>query len=222
MSGPATSRHARPLVLVTSFEPFGGSAVNPTIAIARALEAMPHASGGRAYLTLPVVTGTGPGSAWHALAPHLEVLRPDAVVSLGESAKADRINLERVAVNLRDSRIADNGGTMLQDQPVVDGGPNAHFATLPVRAMVAACESSGVPAQLSLSAGSFLCNELMYRLLDHAAGGGPRFLAGFIHVPQLPEQAAQRGGPSMSATDSARGVAAAIDALARGLHGALA
>lgn len=222
MSRPAPAPHARPLVLVTSFEPFGGSPVNPTIAIARALEAMPHASGGRAYLTLPVVTGTGPGSAWHALVPHLAALRPDAVVSLGESAKADRINLERVAVNLRDARIADNGGTMLQDLPVIDAGPNAHFATLPVRAMLAACESSGVPAQLSLSAGSFLCNELLFRLLDHAARGGERFAAGFIHVPQLPEQAAERGGPAMSAADSARGVAAAIDELARHLHGALA
>lgn len=221
MSAASTVAGARPLVLVTSFEPFGGSPVNPTVEIARELGAMSHAAGSRAFVTLPVVTGTGPGSAWHALAPHLAALRPDAVVSLGESAKADRLNLERVAVNLRDARIADNGGTMLQDQPVVEGGPNAYFATLPLRAMLAACESSGTPAQLSLSAGSFLCNELMYRLLDHAAGAAP-FLAGFIHVPQLPEQAAQRGGPATSAADSARGVAAAIEELARHLRGALA
>ena len=202
--------HARPLILVTSFEPFGGSALNPTIAIARALAEMPCRLGSRAYATLPVVTGTGAGSAWAAIQPVLETLRPDAVVSLGESAKADRINFERLAVNLRDARIADNAGVQLQDAPVVAGAANAHFATLPVREMLAACESAGVSAQFSMSAGTFLCNELMYRLLEH---GSPR-VSGFVHVPQLPEQAAERGGPSMDAATAASGVHAAIEVLA--------
>ena len=202
--------HARPLILVTSFEPFGGSALNPTIAIARALAAMPCRLGSRAYATLPVVTGTAPGSAWAAIEPILEAIRPDAVVSLGENAKADRINFERLAVNLRDARIADNAGVQLQDAPVVDGAANAHFTTLPVREMLAACESAGVAAQFSMSAGTFLCNELMFRLLEH---GSPR-MSGFVHVPQLPEQAAKRGGPSMDAATAAGGVHAAIEVLA--------
>lgn len=201
---------ARPLILVTSFEPFGGSPVNPTMAIAQELAAMPCATGSRAYATLPVVTGTGAGSTWATVEPLLDALRPDAVVALGESAKADRINLERVAVNLRDARIADNSGVQLVDAAVIVGAPDAHFSSLPLREMLAACESAGVPATLSLSAGTFLCNELMYRLQHRAS---PR-TSGFIHVPQLPEQALERGGPAMDAATSARGIHAALEALA--------
>ncbi len=203
----------RPLVLVTSFEPFGGSPVNPTMRIAELLRAMPTAHGSRAFVTLPVVTGVSAGSAWSTLAPLLDALAPDAVVALGESAKADAITFERVAVNLRDARIADNAGTQLVDMPVVEGAPDGRFSTLPLRVMRTACEAAGVPATLSLSAGSFLCNELMFRLLER---GAPT-IAGFIHVPQLPEQALTRGGPSMDATTSARGVNAALEILAAAL-----
>lgn len=203
----------RPCILVTSFEPFGGSHLNPTIEVARLLAEMPCAHGSRAYATLPVVTGISAGGAWATLLPLLESLRPDAVVALGENAKADRIHFERVAINLRDARIADNAGVQLSDTPVLDGAPNAHFATLPLRAMLAACEHAGVPAQMSLSAGTFLCNELMFRLLDSASCG----TAGFVHIPQLPEQAAARGGPSMDATTTARGVHAALEMLAHAI-----
>ena len=201
---------ARPLILVTSFEPFGGSPVNPTVEIARLLASMPCELGARAFITLPVVTGTEAGSAWDRLAPLLDELAPDAVVSLGENARADRIHFERVAVNLRDARIADNAGVQLSDAPVIDGAPDAYFARLPIREMHSACEASGVAAALSLSAGTFLCNELMFRLLD----GAHPALSGFIHVPQLPEQAAQRGGPSLDAATSARGIHAALEVLA--------
>jgi pyroglutamyl-peptidase len=200
----------RPLVLVTAFEPFGGSGVNPTMLIVQLLAAMPCARGSRVFATLPVVGGTGSGSAWAALEPLLASLRPDAVVALGESARAEAITFERVAVNLRDSRIADNAGVRAVDEPVVAGGRDAIFATLPVRALTAACDGAGVPATLSLSAGTFLCNEVMYRLL-----ADPRVpSAGFIHVPQLPEQSAERGGPSMDAATAAAGVHAALEALA--------
>ena len=201
---------ARPLVLVTAFEPFGGRGVNPTMLIARLLEGMPCARGARAFATLPVVGGTAAGSAWAALEPLVASLAPDAVVALGESARAEAITFERVAVNLRDSRIADNAGVRAVDEPVVAGGVDALFGTLPVRALAEACDGAGVPATLSLSAGSFLCNEVMYRLL-----ADPRVArAGFIHVPQLPEQAAERGGPSMEAARAAAGIHAALEHLA--------
>ena len=207
----------RPLILVTSFEPFGGSAVNPTIRIAELLRGMPCAHGRRVHATLPVVTGAEPGSAWATLAPLVESLAPRAVVSLGESARADRVQLERIAVNLRDATIPDNAGTALRDLAVVDGAPDGRFATLPLRAMHAAIEAAGVPVAFSNSAGTYLCNETMFRLLDGAAAvasaARPAFLAGFIHVPQLPEQALARGGPSMDAATAARGVHAALEAL---------
>lgn len=206
---------ARPVVLVTAFEPFGGSPVNPTIRIAELLElgeSIEHAR--LALAILPVVSGVGPGSAWATLAPILESLAPDAVVSLGESWRAERIAFERVAVNLRDSRIADNAGAELRDAAVVDGGAAAHFATLPLRAMLESCVAAGVEAELSLSAGSFLCNEIMYRALADASARGLARRSGFIHVPQLPEQAQLRGGPSMPAESSARGIHAALVRLA--------
>lgn len=202
--------HARPLVLVTCFEPFGGSSVNPTVAISRLLASMPCSLGARAFATLPVVGGVDPGSAWAAVAPLIRSLSPDAVVALGESASAEAITFERVAVNLRDSRIADNAGVLVVDEPVIDGGPDAIFTRLPVRELARACTAAGVPATLSLSAGSFLCNEVMYRLL--ADERVP--LAGFVHVPQLPEQSYLRGGPMMEARIAAAGVHAALEALA--------
>lgn len=205
---------ARPLVLVTCFEPFGGSHVNPTMAIVKLLESMPCGLGARAYATLPVVGGVEAGSAWDRASPAIESLRPDAVVALGESAKADAVTFERIAVNLRDGRIADNAGVLVVDEPVIDGGPDAIFATIPVRDLAQACVDVGVPSTLSLSAGSFLCNELMYRLLADERVGR----AGFIHVPQLPEQSYVRGGPMMEARIAAAGVHAALESLAASLR----
>jgi pyroglutamyl-peptidase len=132
------------------------------------------------------------------------------VVALGESAKAESVTFERVAVNLRDSRIADNAGVLVVDEAVIAGGPDAIFATLPVRELAQACIDAGVPSTLSLSAGSFLCNEVMYRLLADDRVG----MAGFIHVPQLPEQSYLRGGPMMEARIAAAGVHAALETLA--------
>lgn len=200
----------RPRILVTCFEPFGGSHVNPTMTIAQLLESMPCERGSRAYATLPVVGGTENGSAWARISPLIDSLAPDAVVALGESARAEAITFERVAVNLRDSRIPDNAGVLVVDEPVVDGGPDAMFATLPVRELAQACVEAGVPSTLSLSAGSFLCNEIMYRLLADDRVG----CAGFIHVPQLPEQSYARGGPMMEARIAAAGVHAALERLA--------
>ncbi|MFM7259093.1 MAG: pyroglutamyl-peptidase I [bacterium] len=199
----------RPLILVTSFEPFGGSPLNPTMRIAELLSAMSTSHGSWVFVTLPVVSGVSGDSAWARLEPLLESLAPDAVVALGESAKADAITFERIAINLRDARMADNSGAQLVDMPVVDGAPDGRFSTLPLRAMRAACDAAGVPATLSLSAGSFLCNEVMFRLLER----GVPAATGFIHVPQLPEQALARGGPSMNAETSARGIHAALESL---------
>ncbi len=200
----------RPSILVTAFEPFGGSVVNPTMRIVELLSGLPCGQGRRAYATLPVVGGVDEGSAWATISPMIDALRPDAVVALGESAKAEAITLERVAVNLRDSRIADNAGVLAVDEAVLEGGPDAIFTTLPVRELAQACVDAGVPSTLSLSAGSFLCNELMYRLLADERVGR----AGFIHVPQLPEQSYLRGGPMMEARIAAAGIHAALETLA--------
>jgi pyroglutamyl-peptidase len=199
-------------ILLTAFEPFGGSDRNPTIEIARLTrDSMPWIS----TAVLPVVTGVDAGSAWAALQPILDDSW-DAVVHLGESAKATTIMVERVAVNLRDSSVADNAGSMLRDELVIDGGPAAYFSTLPTRELVQASVAVDVPSALSLSAGSFLCNETMYRTLHAMHRAGRSTLAGFLHVPQLPEQAAVRGGHSMDSLVMARAVGAMLSRLRDG------
>ena len=186
-------------ILMTGFEPFGGSPMNPSALLTEALvqEGLPGAVLHAAIL--PVIGGLGTTGARSNLAGHIQRIRPEVVICLGESNRSTHIAFERVAINLRDDRIADNAGVQCRDLPVVEGGPDAYFSCLPVREMRDACEGEGVPALLSTSAGSFLCNEVMYGLLHGMARGEfPTVVrGGFIHVPQLPEQAAQRGGPSM-------------------------
>ena len=197
-------------VLLTGFEPFGGSAVNPSEKVVRRLARRPPAGLAIRAVVLPVAGGEAVG----ALAAAMDKFDPDAVVCLGESSRATGLLFERVAINLRDYRIPDNRGASVCDQPVVEGGPVAYFSTLPVRLMAAAAESVGVPATLSLSAGTFLCNEVMYALL-HAVHARPRLMpAGFIHVPQLPEQTTGlRDRASMDTPTVERGLRAALGVL---------
>ncbi len=199
-------------ILVTGFEPFGGSPINPSEILAQAIaeEHWPGAIVSRAVL--PVVGGQGKESSRAALGRAIELNQPSLVVCFGESAKATHIAFERVAVNLRDDRIADNAGVQIQDQPIVAGGPDAYFSSLPVRAMRDACEGEGVPALISMSAGTFICNEIMYTLLHGIEVGEFQSVVsgGFIHVPQLPEQAAERGGPSAELRHILTGVRASF------------
>ena len=187
-------------ILLTGFEPFGGSSFNPSSALVAAFAAEGLLGCVLTTAILPVIGGDGPTSARAELRRAIEAHQPHTVVCLGEASKATHIAFERVAVNLRDERIADNAGRQCRDEPVVAGGPAAYFSTLPTRAMHDACEGEGVPALLSMSAGSFTCNEIFYDLL-HASSIGDFSTVrrgGFIHLPQLPEQAAVRGGTSIS------------------------
>lgn len=198
-------------VLLTGFEPFGGSMINPSAEATLLLRRRQIPGIELVVRQLPVVGGVAVREMLDAIRSE----RPDAVVALGESGQASAITLERLAVNLRDYRIADNAGEQVTDEPVVPGGPAAYFATLPTRAMQAAMHAEGIPAELSMSAGTFLCNEVMYAMLHHIASEGLAIKAGFIHVPQLPEQvvAAGRGRASMDRETIARGVAAGLAGL---------
>lgn len=199
-------------ILLTAFEPFGGSDRNPTMAIVQSIGAsMPWVT----TTVLPVVTGVGSGSAWSVLHPILQESW-GAIVHLGESAKASMILVERVAVNRRDSSVADNNGSLLHDALVVDGGPASYLSTLPVRELVEASLAVDVPAALSPSAGTFLCNETMYRSLHALRSAGRSTAAGFVHVPQLPEQAALRGGPCMDAEVMVRSIGSMLSRLCEG------
>lgn len=136
--------------------------------------------------------------------------RPDAVLCIGQAGTRSAVTPEYVGINLRHARIADNLGNQPQDEPVVPGGPTAYFATVPVRAMTAAIEAQGIPAAVSYTAGTYVCNDLLYTLLHHYAETPVR--AGFIHVPFLSEQAPQ-GVASMPLAQMIRALEAAVSAL---------
>ena len=193
-----------PLLLVSAFEPFDGRAVNASAAALECLVADPPRGVAIAPLLLPVVGVTAPRRLLSAIRRH----RPVAVVALGEAGGNAAIAVERIAINLRDYPIPDNAGKQVRDRPVVKGGPLALQATLPAKAMVAAMRGVGVPAIESLSAGSYLCNEVMYALLHELAETLP---AGFIHLPLLPEQVGGTAArPSMSAETASRALHAAL------------
>jgi pyroglutamyl-peptidase len=203
-----------PCLLVTGFEPFGGEAINPSWEVARALHGRQVGAAAVVAVQLPCVFDQSLPALRAALRRH----RPAWVVSLGLAGSRSAINLERVAVNLCDARIADNAGVQPAGTPVVAGGPAAYFTRLPVKALAQRLQAAGLPAELSLSAGSFVCNQVMYGLL-HALRRQPGVLAGFIHLPPLPEQAAAHPGSRPLALDAqVRGLALVLAALVGGLQ----
>ena len=196
-------------LLLTAFEPFGGEAMNPAL---EAMGRMPDRVG-----EIDIVKLALPVTFAGCLAPVARAVAreaPDAVLCLGQAGGRTAMTPERIAINLDDARIPDNAGDMPQDRPVEPEGPAAYFATLPVKAMAAAVRAVGVEAAVSNTAGTFVCNHLMYALLHFLAREGPRVRAGFMHVPYAPEQVRDRPGTaSMSLEDMVRGLTAAVGAI---------
>lgn len=185
--------------LVTGFEPFGGEAVNPSW---EAVKGLPEEIG-----QLEIVKQCLPtcfGKAAELLLETVKREKPRAVLSVGLAGGRKGISLERVALNLRDARIPDNAGSQPVDEPVAEEGPAAIFTTLPIKAMLRALEEAGIPGRISNSAGTFVCNEVMYMALYQAGVS----MAGFVHVPYLPEQAEAKTppAPGMALEDMIRGL----------------
>lgn len=188
--------------LITGFEPFGGDGVNPSL---EALRLLPARLGALDIATaaLPVVFD----SALPALLAAIAAAQPDIVLGVGLAGGRAALSLERVAVNIDDARIPDNDGNRPIDRPVIAGGPAAYFTTLPIKAAAAALRQAGLPAAVSNSAGTFVCNHVFYGLMHEAAQSDGRFRGGFLHVPYLPSQAArQPGAPSMALEQIAEGI----------------
>lgn len=192
--------------LVTGFEPFGGESVNASLEAVRRLPARIGA--------LEIVTAALPTSYARSI-PALEDAigraKPEVVLCVGQAGERAALCVERVAVNVQDAETADNDGARPADQPVVAGGPAAYLTTLPVRAAVAGLRAKELPAQLSMSAGTFVCNHVFYGLMHLAATGKHRFRAGFLHVPRLPQQARAPGAPSMELDDITRGILVVLE-----------
>ena len=200
------------VVLVTGFEPFGGASVNPSGEVARRLDGR-RLGGVEIRAAVLPVDHVGAAAAVRAL---LDAHDHVAVVHLGLAAGRAQIALERVAINVMDYAIQDNAGWRARDESCVADGPAAYFSTLPLRAMLEALHAAGVPAYLSPTAGTYLCNYVMYATLHALAARPERPPAGFIHLPLLPSMVAPGNAeqPSMELELMLRGVAAALGVVA--------
>jgi pyroglutamyl-peptidase len=205
-------RHMK--ALVTGFEPFAGEAVNPAREV---LLRLPSRLGGLALATceLPAVFGR----SLAALEAAVGDTAPDFVLCLGQAGGRAELSLERVAINVDDARIPDNAGGQPIDRAVVAAGPAAYFATLPIKAAVAALREAGLPAAVSNTAGTFVCNHVFYGLMHLAAGRALALRGGFMHLPYLPEQAVRwPGAPSLALSDIVRGVEIVLSVAAARRH----
>jgi pyroglutamyl-peptidase len=172
--------------LITGYEPYGGRAANPAALMAQRLDGASIAGLRVVGRTLPV-TLDGLGPRLDAL---LEELQPRLVIALGLAPGEAMIRLERFAVNLADFEIPDNAGRRWRDQPILGSGDTALVATLPLRAIETALIAAGIPARVSNTAGTYLCNAALYHLLAAARRRGDGPVGGFIHLPYLPAQVA--------------------------------
>lgn len=183
-------------ILVTAFEPFGGEQVNPSWEAVKELDGCLIDGARVAARQLPCVFG----GALDALYTQIDELCPDLVFCVGQAGGRADISVERVAINVNDARIPDNQGNQPIDTPVVAGGPAAYFATLPIKSLTYGLREAGIPASVSHTAGTFVCNHVMYGLLHYLATTQSPARGGFIHIPYLPEQATKHpGAPSMTA-----------------------
>ena len=196
-------------VLLTGFEPFNKATINPAWEAVRALEGWRGEHFRVEVRQLPCVFG----DALEDIAAMVDELHPDVVIAVGQAGGRAEISVERVAINVDDASILDNGGNQPVDAPIAHDGPAAYFSTLPIKAIVHALRAQGVNAGVSQTAGTFVCNHVFYGLMHHLAGRDEAVKAGFIHVPFLPEQAAARedAPPSMALDAIVRGIRIAVE-----------
>ena len=182
-------------ILMTAFDPFGGESVNASMELLRLL---PDRIGSAEIVKqiLPTVFRQSAELVCDAM----DALRPDGVICLGQAAGRDALTPERTAVNVMDARICDNAGYRPVDEPIDPTGPAAYFSALPIRSMAEAMTAAGVPARISESAGTFVCNSVMYTLLRHRDVRQFPIPCGFIHVPCLTELSHGEGLPSLPGT----------------------
>ena len=155
------------------------------------------------------------GRAAELVIEEMNAQRPDAVVCVGQAGGRRAVTPERVAINIMDAGITDNAGYSPKDIPIVADGPAAYFSTLPIKTMVQAIRDAGLPGEISNSAGTFVCNSLLYSVLHHAACHMPDTRAVFVHVPYIPEQTAGKENvPSMPLADIVRALEALIACVA--------
>lgn len=192
-------------LLITGFDPFDGADVNPAW---EAVCRLPDTLGGFRLTKLMIPTRFGIAGKQVLAAAAADPA--DVILCVGQAGGRAAVTPERVAVNLMDATISDNAGVSPKEEPCIPGGPDGLFSTLPVKELADAVCKAGLPGQVSLSAGTFVCNDTLYRVLYHFRDSQTK--VGFIHVPFLPEQAGDRY-PSMELADMVRALESIICAL---------
>lgn len=187
-------------ILMTGFDAFGGEAINPSwLSVSRACQ-----ESGDDLTLIGACLPTEFSASLTILQQLIESHRPDLVIAVGQAGGRSSISLERIAINIDDARIPDNAGWQPIDEPIHPAGEAAYFSSLPIKAIVQALRAEGIPAEVSNTAGTYVCNHVFYGLM-HLCRHFPGMRAGFVHIPYLPEQAAkQPGAPSMALHDMIR------------------
>jgi len=194
-------------ILVTGFDPFGGEKINPAL---EAVRQLPDKIGDITIAKCEIPTVFGKST--DILLSVVEKEHPDAVLCIGQAGGRPNITVERVAINCDDANIKDNEGRQPVDSKIAADGPAAYFATLPIKTMVQDMLAVGIPAAVSNTAGTFVCNHIMYGILHYSAQYRPHMKAGFVHIPYLPQQITDK--PSMSLDCILKGLECIIKTIA--------
>ena len=200
-------------ILVTGFDPFGGEKINPAL---ETIKRLPDTILGAQIIKLEIPTVVGKSLA--KITEAVEKENPDAVLSIGQAGGRSEITVERIGINIDDCRIPDNEGNQPIDEPVIKGGPAAYFVTVPIKAIVENIKAHNIPASISNTAGTFICNHVCYGVAHLAAArtaAGKPMKSGFIHIPFLPEQVIGKPAltPSMSLETIVSGITHALEAI---------
>lgn len=195
-------------VLITGFDPFGGENINPAL---EAVKKLPDTISGAEIIKLEIPTVFG--ESLKKIEENINKHNPDIVISVGQAGGRFGVTPERVAINIDDARIKDNKGNQPIDIPVFEDGENAYFSNLPIKAMVKEMQNGGIPGSVSNTAGTFVCNHVMYGLLYMIDKKYPNIRGGFIHVPYIPSQVTTKPNtPSMSLEDISKGLELCVKA----------
>lgn len=196
-------------ILVTGFDPFGTDTINPAL---EAVNRLPNWIGEVEIIKMELPTVFY--KAAEILEARIEVEQPTYILNIGQAGGRAELTPERLAINLDDARLPDNEGQQPIDEPIIAEGVAAYFSQLPIKAMVESIRKAGLPASVSNTAGTFVCNHIMYQALYLTHTKYPKAKAGFMHIPFLPEQVLARPNtPSMALEDIVRGIEAALQAI---------
>lgn len=189
-------------VLLTGFEPFGGERVNPSWEAVKQLHGEVIEDVTLVAEQIPTVFGKSVAVMEQLIQQH----NPDIVICVGQAGGRLHITPERVAINMDDARIPDNQGNQPIDEPITDNGPVAYWSTIPIKRIVENMKESNIPASVSHTAGTFVCNHIFYGLMDYITLNSSSIRGGFIHIPFIPEQTINKEAPSLSLETIVKGI----------------